>query len=400
MQNSHPTINNNNNNLDEEHLVKSTNSSKEILPSTNKKNLQTRIIPLDADPHFSHSDIRLKIDSSINEQSLRSMLFPFPNFAKHLLLHQQTSQRSTIINPKAHLKHTLNDDLSTDNELDERIKLLDQQIKITTSVLSLSMPLTRSTSISSSITNNDKSNVNPSDEIASKTKPRNIPPPLSVISTIPKLSNINPSPSLPTAKSLTPTSARSSQYHSPGTTFSPIVKQKTMIHSPKPTTVLKSILKTPSNQSQSTSNETRKAVHIISTKFSLESTIKERVVPETKNKIKPQPLIEANKPKPIPIVAKKLPVIKKIPTPVKPLSKLPTIPKKSTSIPIKTPPLKKEIPKPKPVPNSPTPLVKKSIKFRQTSCMYDRIKARSRNDQTQTKSVTFIHSIRKSFLFV
>ena len=373
MQNSHSTITN----LDEEILVKPANSS------TTKKVLQTRIIPLDADPLFCHSDIRLKIDSSVNKQSLRSMSFLFPNFAKHLL---KSSKSSMIINPKAFFKHTLNEDLSTDKELDERIKLLDQQIQISTSVLSLSIASTRP---NSSLTGNDKSSVNSSDDSLIKSKLKPIPPPLSVISTIPKLANINLSPSLSTPpKFLTPTSARSSQYQSPSTTFSPIVKQKTVIQSPKPTTVLKSILKTSSKPSQSTTpNETRKAVHIISTKSSLESTIKKRVLPDTKIKIKtPQPLIDTSKPKPIPTVVKKVPVITKTPPPSKPLIKLPTIPKKSSSMPIKKLPPQKEIPKPKPVTNSSTNLVKKPIKFRQTSCMYDRIKARARSDQTRTRS--------------
>ena len=381
MQNSHPTIKN----TDEETAAK---PSKPI-PLTAKKIFQTKIIPLDADPLFPHADIRLKIDPSLHNQCLRSMSFPFPNFAKHLL---KPLQRSIILNPKAYLKHTLNEEIPADKELDERIKLLDQKIQISTSVLSLAMPTTKSTLVNSSFVFKDKPSNTVSDDLSIKSKQKAIPPPLTVISTIPKLANINPSPILSASKSLTPTSASTKQYQSPGTTFSPIVKQQTVVHLPKPT-VLKSILKTSSNPSPSTPNETRKAVQIISTKSPSESTFKERILSETKNKIKPSPPIETNKPKSTPTVIKKVTVMTKIPlknpgqlkTPVKPAM----LSKKSPSVLIKNPLPKKESPPSKPVSNSPKILTKKSLKLRQTSCMYDRIKQRMRNDQIRPRLVAF-----------
>lgn len=369
LQNSHPTIKN----IDEG--IAAVQPSKPI-PPVAKKVFQTKIIPLDADPLFPHTDIRLKIDPSINDQCLRSMAFPFPNFAKHL-------QRSSILNPKAFFKHTLNDEPPADKELDERIKLLDQKIQISTSVLSLAMPTTKSTPVHSAFVFKDKPNVTLADDSTGKSKAKSIPPPLSVISTIPKLINANPSPILSASKSVTPTSASTKQYQSPGTTFSPIVKQQTVAHSPKPT-VLKSILKTSSNPSPSTPNENRKAVQIISTKFPL---------PEMKIKIKPSSPMEMNKPKSIPTVIKKVPVVTKIPP--KPLGqvKLAVPPKKSPTVLIKNPLPKKETPSPKPVSNPPKILMKKSLKLRQTSCMYDRIKQRSRNDQIQARFVSFIFPI-------
>lgn len=349
-----------------------------------KKIFQTKIIPLESDSSFIQFDVRLKIYSSRNDQSIKSIRLPFPNFAKSLI---KSKNNSIILNPKAYLKHSLKEDLFINKELDERIKLLDKQIQISSSVLSSIKPLER---LDSSI----------------KFKPKSIPPPLSVITTLPLLSNNNDSPIYPTPKSMTPISALGSQNHSPATTFSPVSKQQT--------TVLKSILKPPSHHlSQSTSNETRKAVHIISTKPSLESTIKPS--DDKKKPINPRP-VETKKFKLIEAIKKPLKIVKKAPIITKTapvLSKPPEIKKKSITIQTKNRLPNNETLKTKPQSSLNKPSVinmkkpeqkllnqhnkilkkstnepsKKNLLLKQTSCMYDRIKQRSRNDQTRNRYV-------------
>ena len=130
MQNSHSTIHTNEEETSEEQL------NKKIIPIGSKKIFQTKIIPLEADPLFIQSDIRLQIYSSNNNQSIKSIRFPYPNFAKTLI---KSSNYAMILNPKAYFKYSLNEDLTVSKELDERIKRLDQQIQITSSVLSSTM---------------------------------------------------------------------------------------------------------------------------------------------------------------------------------------------------------------------------------------------------------------------
>jgi hypothetical protein len=402
MQNHHSNINDH----DEEH------SEEQI--SNLKKNFQTKIIPLEAtDSSLIQSDIRLKVYSSRNDQSIKSICLPFLNFAKTLI---KSSNTSMIINPKAYLKHSLNEDLFINKELDERIKLLDKQIQISSSVLLSTMS---TSSLISPTLYNDTSNTNLSiksleqfdSSIKFKHKP--IPPPLSVITTLPVSSNTNESPIYPT-----PSSVLGSQHHSPGTIFSPVSKQQTNVNSPKPT-VLKSILKPPSHHLlQSASNETRKAVHIISTKSPLECTIKSSSKPIT-----PRP-IETKKFKLIETIKKASSITKTAPV----LSKIPKITSQSSEIKKKslTISTKKRLPnnetlkaKSQPsiinmkkseqkLPNShqkilkkpTTELSKKKLILKQTSSMYDRIKQRARNDQIRNRYVLYISHQIHTFIFL
>jgi hypothetical protein len=400
-------------------IIETKKESKDV-PSPTKKIFQTKIIPLESDSSVVQTDIRLKIYSSQNDRSIKSICLPFPNFAKTLI---KSSHRSMILNPKAYLKHSLTEDLSINKELDERIKLLDKQIQISSSVLSSTMA---TSSLISPPLCNDISNTNLSikplerldSAIVFKYKP--IPPPLSVITTLPSLANNNESPLYPTPKSITPSSVLSSQHQSPAAIFSPVSKQQP--------TVLKSILKPPSNNlSQSTPNETRKAVHIVSTKSPLESTVKSPLE-EKKKPITPRP-VETKKFKLIETIKKPLKVIKKVPIVTKPtpvvsktskiINKPPEITKKPLTIPTKNrlpnnEPLKTKsqpsltkpsvinMKKPEQKPPNPQNKIfkkpingqpKKKLTLKQTSCMYDRIKARARAELSRNRYISFSHEI-------
>ena len=213
-----------------------------------------------------------------------------------------------------------------------------------------------------------------------KTKP--IPPPLSVITTLPISSNLIESPSF-----FTPTSILGNQHQSPATTFSPILKQPTP---------LKSILKQPSHLSSSIPNETRKAVHIISTKPSVDSTVKRILPSEDKKKsiIQPKPIInpqpvKTNQLKPIQTTKKAIDPIKTIHEGNK-ITKIPSEMTKKTLVTNETVKLKSQSllkepvnPKNKISKKPSTEFLKKKLK--QTSCMYDRIKERSRHERNRNK---------------
>jgi len=168
--------------------------------------------------------------------------------------------------------------------------------------------------------------------------------------------------------------------HSSALTFSSISQKQPVNNSSKPT-ILKSILK-----QQSTSNETRKAVHIISTNPSLKSTGKQTLPSNAKNKPTNNHQIEPKKS--LKIAQKPLHATEVVQS----LSKIPKtnltphteINKKSSSL--------------KPIQQNKTLLlnkpsisnIKKSeqkfnhhkkFKLKQNTCMYDRIKERSRTEQ-------------------
>jgi hypothetical protein len=319
--------------------------------------------------------------------------------------------------------------------------------------------------ISNDKSNNNFSNIS-STELLERLNPtmkfqrKPIPPPLSVITTLPAASSNNDSPLFPTPKSMTPSSTIGKQNHSPALTNSPASQKQIATSSPKPT-VLKSILKHPSNLSQSISNEIRKTVHIVSTNLSLESTIK-RTLPsdnqtkpdnQQKNRMNKQQtetkkssyskLIETTK-KPLKIIKKPLLSTKatqsrsKTPHQLnqKTTIKRPEINKKSLSI--KPIPqnqkllLKNESSKPKPQPllNKPSvsnvkkpgqqvvhhnnkilkkstnQILKKKLKIKESTCMYDRIKERQRNEHIRnryvvpkTKEIFSYFNINKNLLF-
>jgi hypothetical protein len=145
MQNHHSNVNNHEEESSEEQIsnikiIENQKDSKEI----SKKIFQTKLIPLESNSLFIQSDIRLKVYSSLFNQSIKSIHLPFPKFAKNLIT--KSSNHSIILNPKAHLKHLLNnistkqesnnEDFLINQQIDERIRLLDKQIQISTTVLS------------------------------------------------------------------------------------------------------------------------------------------------------------------------------------------------------------------------------------------------------------------------
>ena len=234
-----------------------------------------------------------------------------------------------------------------------------------------------------------------------KFKPKPIPPPLSVITTLPISSCFNESPTFSTPKSLTPTSVLGTQHQSPATTFSPILKQPTP---------LKSILKQPSHLSPSIPNETRKAVHIISTKPSFELTVKQSLPSEDTKKpiiqpkttINPRPL-QTKQFKPIDTAKISVQVVKKTAVPTKtthegnkttkispemknkPLLTNQTTKPKSQSL-LKKPEGKPLNHKNKISTRPPIGPLKKKLK--QTTCMYDRIKERSRREKNRNRYIS------------
>ncbi|UJR23641.1 hypothetical protein I4U23_026626 [Adineta vaga] len=333
MQNDRSSVNNDD---EQEHPVEKKSEPNEIdlknqvyIPPLTRKLFQTKLIPLESDPLSIQSDIRLKVYASISSQFIKTIYLPFPKFAKTL---PKSSPLSMILNPKALLKRRsieLNKDSITQDlrcansnneqfELSERIRLLDKQIyevnqqnsilssitqlekdhekplitKTTSNIQQKSLSrqseplLTTNTTMMtakcdrrlsvppfhlsmpsslisppSSATNQLCPLISTSSETcnnpSAKIKQKSIPPPLSAINAFQPLSNINNSPIFPTPKSMTPSSAVGD-----------------FNQSPQPF-VLKSILKQPSMSSQSTLQETRKAVHIISTKSPSESTVKQ-----------------------------------------------------------------------------------------------------------------------------
>jgi hypothetical protein len=130
MQNHHSNVNNDD---EEDNSVVQISNIKLIENQKDlKKIFQTKNIPLESDSLFIQSDIRLKVYSSSYKQTINSICLPLPYFAKKL-------NNSIIINPKAHLKHLLNnisikqesinnEDLLINKEFNERIKLLDKQL--------------------------------------------------------------------------------------------------------------------------------------------------------------------------------------------------------------------------------------------------------------------------------
>jgi len=107
-------------------LVNKTNSH-----HLSKKIFQTKNIPLESDPSFNQFDIRIKVYSSMSNQSINSIHLPLPQFAKTLI---KTSNNPIVLNPKAYLRRIslestkqefINEDIS---EFDERIRSLDKQI--------------------------------------------------------------------------------------------------------------------------------------------------------------------------------------------------------------------------------------------------------------------------------
>ncbi len=225
-----------------------------------------------------------------------------------------------------------------------------------------------------------------------KFKRKPIPPPLSVISTLPISSNINDSPIFPT-----PTSAIGNRNHSPVLTFSSLSPKQIVNNSPKPT-VLKSILKQPSNLSKSISNETRKAVHIISTNSSIESTIKRTLTSNDKKKSTNNMNKHPIDSKLMKTTTKSLKIIKRpplatkvAPSPSKISQKLNKIPKLNIT---HTELNKKSIhqnknPEQKLITNSNhnNKILKKKFILKQNISMYDRIKERSRNEKIRNKYV-------------
>ena len=141
MQNPHSLVN-------EDEDTNSEEQGSNLKPIETKKEsktiFQTINIPLESNSLFHLSDIRLKIYPSLNNQLIQPIYLPFPNFAKSLI---KTSNKSNILNPKAHLKHLLNDfsikqeDTSIHKELDERIKLLDKQLEQMSPAMSISNPM-------------------------------------------------------------------------------------------------------------------------------------------------------------------------------------------------------------------------------------------------------------------
>jgi hypothetical protein len=102
-------------------LIENKKNSNEISIGSKK------IIPLESNSLLIQSDIRLKFYSSLSNQKIKSIHLPLPQFAKTLT---KLSNNSIILNPKAHLKHLLNNnqDLLIHKELNQKIKLLDKQI--------------------------------------------------------------------------------------------------------------------------------------------------------------------------------------------------------------------------------------------------------------------------------
>ncbi|CAF0747547.1 unnamed protein product [Adineta steineri] len=291
MQNQHLNINDN----DQEKSIdkcsietkKEIHSKDEIFNNNNdinshdlpKNNFQPKIIPLESNPLFIQLDIRLKVYTSLSNQSITSLYLPFPQFARALM---KSSNIPIILNPKAHTKHLsninkTNEDLLIQNQFDERLKLLDKQIYennrkilITNTTLNtqqtspsyssessltiisskkynpmpststllqsipsslISPPLSSSTNRLSPPLSNEKSSTKLLERLGplAKFKHKSIPPPLSVITTFPVASSTSNSPMFPTPNS--------------------IVGHQ--IHSPTPTP-LKSILKQPSKSLDST----------------------------------------------------------------------------------------------------------------------------------------------------
>jgi hypothetical protein len=107
-----------------------------------KKIFRTKNIPLQSDSEFIHTDVRLKVYSSLCNQSINPIHLPLPQFAKSLM---KPTDIPIILNPKAHLKHfslglnntkTDNDAVLTQKELDKRIRLLDEQMRDNSLLLS------------------------------------------------------------------------------------------------------------------------------------------------------------------------------------------------------------------------------------------------------------------------
>jgi hypothetical protein len=199
---------------------------------------------------------------------------------------------------------------------------------------------------------------------------------------------------------MTPSSTLGNKNHSPtSSTFSPLSQKQIINNSPKPT-VLKSILKQSSNPSQSTSNEIRKAVHIISTNPTIKQTL-----PSNDNK---KPIMNKNQTD----TKKSLKIIKI--TKVAPsLSKLPHQLNKIPKLNIKNTVLNKKSSSLKPVQQNKkssistikkseeklitnsNKILKKKLSLQQNTCMYDRIKERSRNTIINSSKL----EIKKSIIF-
>ncbi|CAF4432856.1 unnamed protein product, partial [Rotaria sp. Silwood2] len=101
-----------------------------------QKIFPTKNIPLESDSSFIQTDIRLQIYSSQCNQLINSICLPLPKFARILT---KSSNISNTFNSKAYSKdlsfqlnnistNKSNEDLSLCRELNERIRLLDEQI--------------------------------------------------------------------------------------------------------------------------------------------------------------------------------------------------------------------------------------------------------------------------------
>lgn len=359
MKNHHSNVNDD----EDDHSEKQISNSK-LIENKKKEIFQTKIIPLTSDALLIQSDIRLKIYTSLYKQTINSICLPLPKFAQYL------SKNSIIINPKAHLKHLLikqqtiqHEDFVIDKELNERIKLLDKQLD----------QINQNQNIQTSTITCHPIILTPSSEkpdISSmKFKRKTIPPPLSAIPALPISSNTTDSPLFPTPKSATSTSAIGNQNNFRTLTFSPASQKPISNNSPKPT-VLKSILKQPSNQSQSISNETRKAVHIISTNSSVESSLKQKLPSNNTKKTIIQQQTETKKTlktieTPPPVATN---VFQSTAKPVHPPNKI-TKPIKLNNKSSLLKPLQQ---------NKTNTILKKKFKSSETTCMYDRIKKRAR----------------------
>lgn len=111
--------------VDEEEEQQQQQQPTNIKTVETKKSSQTKIIPLENDSSVNLMDRRLKIESTFDRQSMR---FRIPSFARKLM------KLSNNLDPKTQLKSIFNEttmkqeDLVLQKQLDERIKLLDQQI--------------------------------------------------------------------------------------------------------------------------------------------------------------------------------------------------------------------------------------------------------------------------------
>ncbi|CAF1050257.1 unnamed protein product [Rotaria sordida] len=149
MQNHHLNINHNDVKEYPKKQIENKKKLNEIsISNTNsyhsfKKVFPTKIIPLESDSSFVQTDIRLQVYSSQYNQLINSIYLPFPKFAK---ISTKSLNILNKFNSKAHLEdlsfqlnnistkkdlvntNMNNKDLSIHKELNERIKLLDENI--------------------------------------------------------------------------------------------------------------------------------------------------------------------------------------------------------------------------------------------------------------------------------